>query len=160
MAGSDEMRSSTQTGQSAGRTLRVGPECAATNMQMTNRNTSELPILDEQAIAELEGALPGGNISSALATFAEELECRDIEIRNALAGSDHDALASIAHGIKGSAATFCAPALARAARLLEEKLPDNDAEQISAASVSLAAGAMQTARRVREFLAHRPGTCV
>ena len=159
MAIPDEMRSSAQTGQSSARTLPVGMNCAATDTQMTNRKTSELPILDEQAIAELESALPGGNISSALATFAEELECRDVEIRDALAGSDHDALASIAHGIKGSAATFCAPALARAARLLEEKLPDDDAEQISAASVSLAAGAMRTARRVREFLADRPGRC-
>ncbi len=124
---------------------------------MTNIAAGELPTLDEQAIAELESGLPGGNISLALSSFAEELERRDDDIRHALAGSDHEALASIAHGIKGSAATFCAPALARAARLLEERLPNHNAGQINAASTALATEAKRTVRRVREFLGRRSG---
>lgn len=124
---------------------------------MTSKAMKQLPVLDEQAIAELERGLPGGNLGAALETFANELEKRDVEIRHRLAEGDYDALVSIAHGLKGSAATFCAPALAHAAVLLEERLPGGDAGLIDASSRSLSEEAVLVARHVRDYLLRKRG---
>lgn len=158
MGSCNNMRFSAQTGRTTDPTLDVGANSMESDRRMTTRAASELPALDEKAIAELERGLPGGNLDGALEIFADELDKRDAEIRDALAATDHGALASIAHGLKGSAATFCAPALARAAQLLEEKLPDQNAEQIGLASIALAAEAGRAVGCVREFLARRSGT--
>lgn len=122
---------------------------------MTSKTAKQLPVFDEQAIAELERGLPGGNLDAALATFADELEKRDAEIRDGLAESDYAALASIAHGLKGSAATFCAPALAHAAQLLEERLAGGDASLIDASTQSLSEEAILAVRHVRQYLARQ-----
>ncbi len=125
---------------------------------MSSKAANQLPVLDEQAIAELERGLRGGTLCAALETFANEVEKRDLEIRDFLADGDYGALASIAHGLKGSAATFCAPALAQAATLLEERLPERDPGQIDASSRALSEETARAVRRIRQYLARRNGT--
>jgi len=93
-----------------------------------------LPAVDEAALAALEQQLPGVDLSGALATFAEELGKRFAELGEKRAAGDDSELASMAHGLKGSAATFCAPALAAAALHLEQTIASDD-DSTTAASI-------------------------
>lgn len=102
---------------------------------MTTESSLTLPAVDETAIAELEKGLPGGDLSDALATFADELEKRGNVLVNLQSSADETGLASLAHGLKGSAATFCAPALAQAAKELELELMAQDREEIDVLSL-------------------------
>ncbi len=122
---------------------------------MNCKATKKLPVLDELAIAELERGLPGGSLDAALETFANEIEKREVEIRDSLSQRNYDELAEVAHGLKGSAATFCAPALAQAALLLEERLSGGDAMLIDASTQCLSDEVSQAVHQFRRYLARK-----
>ncbi len=122
---------------------------------MTTESSLTLPAVDETAIAELEKGLPGGDLSDALATFADELEKRGNVLVNLLSSPDEAELASLAHGLKGSAATFCAPALAQAAKELEHTLAGQDCEEIGASTQRLLTEARRVVDHLRTMLADR-----
>jgi HPt (histidine-containing phosphotransfer) domain-containing protein len=122
---------------------------------MTTESNPALPALDELAIAELEMSLPGGDLSDALATFADELEKRGKNLVNNLSSADESELASLAHGLKGSAATFCAPALAQAAKELENKLAGHDGADIDAATQRVSIEIRRVVGKLRKMLAGR-----
>jgi len=122
---------------------------------MTTESNPTLPALDEMAIAELEMSLPGGDLSDALATFADELEKRGKGLVNNLSSADESELASLAHGLKGSAATFCAPALAQAAKELENKLAGQDGADIDAATQRVSIEIRRVVDKLRKMLAGR-----
>ena len=98
-----------------------------------------LPAVDEAAIGELERGLPGGSLWGALRTFADELEKRRGKLIELHASADGTELAALAHGLKGSASTFCAPALAQAAKELEDKLRAQDLDELDDAVGRLSA---------------------
>lgn len=85
-----------------------------------------LPAIDEAALAALEQQLPSVDLSGPLATFADELGKRSTELGATYAAGDDVSLASLAHKLKGSATTFCAPALAAAALHLEQTIASDD----------------------------------
>lgn len=122
---------------------------------MTTESNPTLPALDEMAIAELEMSLPGGDLSDALATFADELEKRGKSLVTNLSSADESELASLAHGLKGSAATFCAPALAQAAKELENKLAGQDGADIDAATQRVSIEIRRVVDKLRKMLAGR-----
>lgn len=122
---------------------------------MTTESNLTLPAVDETAIAELEMGLPGGDLSDALATFADELEKRGKGLVNKLSSADETELASLAHGLKGSAATFCAPALAQAAKELENKLAGQDCADIDAATQRVSTEIRRAVDQLRRMLAGR-----
>jgi len=122
---------------------------------MTTQSHATLPAVDEAAISELEQGLPGGDLSNALCTFADELERRGGALVQLHADVDGDELSSLAHGLKGSAATFCAPALAHAAKALEDKLATRDIQEISTAMRQLSAELHRTVEHLRKLLARR-----
>lgn len=122
---------------------------------MTTESNLTLPAVDEMAIAELEMGLPGGDLSDALATFADELEKRGKDLLDNLSSADETELASLAHGLKGSAATFCAPALAQAAKELESKLADQDCADINAAIQRVSIEIRRVVDQLRRILAGR-----
>jgi len=122
---------------------------------MTTESSLTLPAVDETAIAELEKGLPGGDLSDALATFADELEKRGNVLVNLQSSADETGLASLAHGLKGSAATFCAPALAQAAKELELELMAQDREEIDASTRRVSTEIRRVVDQLRRMLADR-----
>lgn len=122
---------------------------------MTTESSLTLPAVDETAIAELEEGLPGGDLSDALATFADELEKRGNVLVNLQSSADETELASLAHGLKGSAATFCAPALAQAAKQLELQLTAQDREGIGASTRRVSTEIRRVIDQLRRMLADR-----
>lgn len=122
---------------------------------MTTESSLTLPAVDESAIAELEKGLPGGDLSDALATFADELEKRGNVLVNLQSSADETGLASLAHGLKGSAATFCAPALAQAAKELELELMAQDREEIDASTRRVSTEIRRVVDQLRRMLADR-----
>ncbi len=123
--------------------------------RMTTGATERLPILDEDAIVELERGLPGGDLGPALQAFYEELQKRDVVLEELIASADLDEMASLAHGLKGSASTFCAPGLASAALTVEQKLAARDANSIRTAALGLSAELKCVVRHLRDFLERR-----
>lgn len=99
---------------------------------LTSESSPTLPAVDEAALAALEHQLPGVDLTSPLATFADELGKRFVELDEMQAAGDDARLASLAHGLKGSAATFCAPALAAAALHLEQTIASDDGSKTTA----------------------------
>jgi HPt (histidine-containing phosphotransfer) domain-containing protein len=122
---------------------------------MMTTSSGQLPALDEDAIVRLEQGLPGGNISSALETFGDELEKRKVELHKLLESDDESGLSSLAHGLKGSASTFCAPVLASAALILEQKLAAHDTQGIRVATGAVSSEISRVVRHLRELLASR-----
>ena len=122
---------------------------------MTTPLSSALPALDEAAIGELERGLPGGSLGAALRTFADELEKRYGRLGQLHARADEAELAALAHGLKGSASTFCAPALARAAKELEDKLGAEDRYKIDDAVHHLSAEVSRAIGCLRQMMAGR-----
>lgn len=122
---------------------------------MTTRSSTKLPVLDEDAITELERGLPGGDLSPALQTFGEELESRVVTLEALIATEDQSGLASLAHGLKGSASTFHAPRLASAATTLEEELKAPDPDGIHTATTQLSTELRRTVRHLHDLLERR-----
>ena len=122
---------------------------------MSTQSSGELPVLDEDAIIDLERGLPGGDLSPALQTFGEELGRRLVTLEELLANQDHSGLASLAHGLKGSASTFHAPGLASAASTLEEELKAPGPEGIHTATTKLSAELQRVVRHLQDLLERR-----
>jgi HPt (histidine-containing phosphotransfer) domain-containing protein len=122
---------------------------------MSTRSTNKLPVLDEDAITELERGLPGGDLSPALQTFGEELERRVVTLEELVATENQSGLASLAHGLKGSASTFHAPRLASAASTLEEELKAPDPHGIHTATTQLSAELRRVVRHLHDLLERR-----
>lgn len=122
---------------------------------MTKQTSPLPPALDETAIRQLERDLRGGNLGPVLQTFATELENRRAKLVQIHARADHSELLALAHGVKGSAATFCAPALAQAARELEDKLVERDLDAIDGATQRLSAEIVRAIEHVRQMTAGR-----
>lgn len=118
-------------------------------------STNPAPALDERAIADLERGLPGGDLSSALRSFGRELEKRLDILEELDAAQDYDGLAALAHGLKGSASTFCAPGLAGEASALEEKLKARTPEAIRAATLQVSSELKRVVEHVRDLLGRR-----
>jgi len=124
-------------------------------MSMTTPLSSVLPALDEAAIGELERGLPGGNFGAVLRTFADELEKRRGKLIELHASADDTELSALAHGLKGSAATFCAPALAQAAKELEDQLGAQDLGEINDAVHRLSAEVSRAIEYLRQMIASK-----
>ena len=122
---------------------------------MSSQSTEKLPVLDEDAIIDLERGLPGGDLSPALQTFGEELGRRLVTLEELSATQDHSGLASLAHGLKGSASTFHAPGLASAASTLEEELKAPGPEGIHTATTQLSAELRRVVRHLQDLLERR-----
>jgi len=122
---------------------------------MRTQSSAKLPVLDEGAIIDLERGLPGGDLTPALQTFGEELARRLVTLEELLATQDHSGLASLAHGLKGSAATFHAPGLASAASTLEDELKAPGPEGIQTATTQLSAELQRVVRRLQDLLERR-----
>lgn len=106
-------------------------------------------------MGELERGLPGGNLGAVLRTFADELEKRRGTLVRLHASADETELSALAHGLKGSAATFCAPALAQAARELEEKLGAQDLDGIDDAVHRVSAEVGRAIENLRQMITSR-----
>lgn len=126
-------------------------------MDRQETNEPGLPVIDESAIAELERQLPGGSLDSALELFADDLEKRRGTLRRLVGSSDTAGLASLVHGMKGSAATFGAPGLARDAIAAEKEIAGRDAARIAAAASRMAAELDRVVERLRALLEQRSG---
>ncbi len=122
---------------------------------MSTRSTTKLLVLDEDAIIELERGLPGGDLSPALQTFGEELERRVVALEELIVKQDQSGLASLAHGLKGSASTFHAPRLASAALALEDELAAADPDGIHTATTQLSADIRLVIRHLHDLLERR-----
>lgn len=122
---------------------------------MNTAATADAPAIDETAIAELERGLPGGDLGAALQAFCGELEKQAALVGELVDDGDPDDLALLAHGLKGSAATFCAPSLADAASIVEEQLAGHDAAAIHAALLRLSAELGRTLTHLRRLLERR-----
>ncbi|MBI4184220.1 MAG: Hpt domain-containing protein [Proteobacteria bacterium] len=84
------------------------------------------PALDEAALRTLIGALERGRVADILRLFEDEAAARLARL-GAAGPDDFARIEHEAHALKGSAATFGAPALAAAARRLEEAAEAKDA---------------------------------
>ena len=77
------------------------------------------PLLDETCLSRLEKDVGPELLITLVASFTAELERRLSQVKAAQASSDLSTLAQEVHAIKGSAATFGAPALSALALTLE-----------------------------------------
>ena len=77
------------------------------------------PLLDETCLSRLEKDVGPELLITLVASFTAELERRLSQVKAAQANSDLSTLAQEVHAIKGSAATFGAPALSALALTLE-----------------------------------------
>jgi len=79
----------------------------------------QIPTLDKDALHRLRRDLPVGGLDKVLKSFATELVRRGEILESLDVETGTSELAALAHGLKGSAATFGAPGLATAAEDLE-----------------------------------------
>jgi HPt (histidine-containing phosphotransfer) domain-containing protein len=79
-----------------------------------------VPLIDEGVLAALVEDIGLEQLPVALGLFVDEMGRRADDLRRAAEGLDAEQLRRIAHGARGSASTFGAPAVTAAARRLEE----------------------------------------
>ena len=86
------------------------------------------PLLDETCLLKLEQDVGPELLTTLVASFTAELERRLSRVKAAQASSDLGTLAQEVHAIKGSAATFGAPALSALALTLERAARSGEAD--------------------------------
>jgi HPt (histidine-containing phosphotransfer) domain-containing protein len=121
-------------------------------------------LIDEAVLAGLIEDIGVEQLPAALELFVAEMSRRAADLRRATEGHDTDTeqLRRIAHGAKGSAATFGAPAVAAAARRLEEACksgqPASSLPALIAALLAEMAGASEQVRgRIESLQVSRNG---
>lgn len=121
-----------------------------------------VPLIDEAVLAGLIEDIGVEQLPAALELFVAEMSRRAADLRRATEGHDTEQLRRIAHGAKGSAATFGAPAVAAAARRLEEACksgePASSLPVLIAALLAEMAGASEQVRgRIESLQGSRNG---
>lgn len=86
------------------------------------------PLLDETCLLKLEQDVGPELLTLLVASFTAELERRLSQVTAARANADLGTLAQEVHAIKGSAATFGAPALSALALILERAARSGEAD--------------------------------
>jgi HPt (histidine-containing phosphotransfer) domain-containing protein len=86
------------------------------------------PLLDETCLLKLEQDVGPELLTLLVASFTAELERRLSQVKAARANADLSTLAQEVHAIKGSAATFGAPALSALALILERAARSGEAD--------------------------------
>jgi HPt (histidine-containing phosphotransfer) domain-containing protein len=125
-----------------------------------NRGTASL--IDEAVLAGLIEDIGLEQLPAALGLFVAEMSRRAADLRRAEEGLDTEQLRRIAHGAKGSAATFGAPAVAAAARRLEEACKSGEPASslpvlIAALLAEMAAASEQVRERIESLQGLRNG---
>jgi HPt (histidine-containing phosphotransfer) domain-containing protein len=114
-------------------------------------NRGPVSLIDEAVLAGLIEDIGLEQLPAALGLFVTEMSRRAADLRRADEGLDTEQLRRIAHGAKGSAATFGAPAVTAAARRLEEACKSGEpASSLPALIAALLAEMAGAAEQVRE----------
>lgn len=119
-------------------------------------------LIDEAVLAGLIEDIGLEQLPVALGLFVDEMSRRAADLRRATEGPDTEQLRRIAHGAKGSAATFGAPAVAAAARRLEEACKSGEPASslpvlIAALLAEMAAASEQVRERIESLQGLRNG---
>lgn len=118
---------------------------------------SEAAPIDDAALDALASGLPAGSLEAVLVTFAMDLARKRAAVSDALGRRNPEELRLLAHGIAGSAATFCAGSLARVATTLERVAAAGDWESVSAVGATLVAEADRVVIELRKRGGRRVG---
>jgi HPt (histidine-containing phosphotransfer) domain-containing protein len=119
-------------------------------------------LIDEAVLAGLIEDIGLEQMPVALGLFVDEMSRRATELRRAAEGPDTEQLRRIAHGAKGSASTFGAPAVAAAARRLEEACKSGEPATgmpvlIAALLLEMAGASEQVRERIESLQGLRNG---
>lgn len=121
-----------------------------------------VPLIDEGVLAALVEDIGPEQLPVALGLFVDEMGRRADELRRAAEGPDAEQLRRIAHGAKGSASTFGAPAVTAAARRLEEACKYGEPATglpalIAALLVEMAGASGEVRKRIESLQGSRNG---